>query len=86
MPLNRAVLFGADQGHAVDMDEERRLLYVALTRASQGIFASYASARTVYGRELRLLPSPFLPQIREYCRQSRLVRRADKTMRQGSLI
>ena len=89
MPLNRALLFGASnevEENPVDVAEERRLLYVGLTRASQGIFASYAKARQLYGRELNLAPSPFLPQIRDFCRKSTLVRRAHKSMTQGSLF
>lgn len=89
MPLNRALLFGhnsEDSENVVDVAEERRLLYVGLTRASQGIFASYANTRHLYGRELSLAPSPFLPQIRDFYRKSTLVRRAHKSMTQGSLF
>lgn len=43
------------------LSEERRLLYVGLTRAAEAIFASCAAQRQLYGHELRLSPTPFLP-------------------------
>lgn len=33
-------------------DEERRLLYVGLTRASESLFCSHAAQRSVYGRQV----------------------------------
>lgn len=42
-------------------DEERRLLYVGVTRAAEAVFASCAAQRRLYGHELKLAPTPFLP-------------------------
>jgi DNA helicase-2/ATP-dependent DNA helicase PcrA len=44
-------------------EEERRLLYVGLTRAKERLTLSYANCRTVYGREMLRKPSPFLDEI-----------------------
>ena len=46
-----------------DAAEERRLLYVGLTRARRGLYLSHAAQRTLYGRTLRLPPSRFLREL-----------------------
>ena len=46
-----------------DKEEERRLMYVALTRAKKKIFLSFASYRTVFGSKNATLPSQFLTDI-----------------------
>ena len=48
-----------------DLEEERRLFYVGLTRASQSIFLTWAKKRRLLGRTLRQSPSPFLADIEE---------------------
>ncbi len=48
-----------------DGEEERRLMYVALTRARKKLYVTYASVRTIFGmREIRM-PSEFLLDIPE---------------------
>ncbi len=56
--------------------EERRLLYVGLTRASEAVYASHAAKRRLYGKELALPPSRFLRDLPSFFTQVRLVRRA----------
>jgi DNA helicase-2/ATP-dependent DNA helicase PcrA len=46
-------------------EEERRLMYVALTRARHKLYLSYASMRTIYGSRDFRLPSEFLLDIPE---------------------
>ena len=48
-----------------DIEEERRLLYVGLTRARQGVYLSSSSRRTLFGREVRLGASSFLKELPE---------------------
>ncbi len=48
----------------VDEEEERRLFYVALTRAKKKIFLSYAHIRTIFGSQRVNAPSSFLQDIR----------------------
>ena len=48
-----------------DPEEERRLFYVALTRARKNLFLSYAHERTKYGSRERALPSEFFSDIDE---------------------
>lgn len=46
-----------------DHEEERRLFYVALTRAGKKVFLSYAHIRTIYGSQKINVPSSFLNDI-----------------------
>ena len=54
-------------GDAEEMEEERRLCYVAITRAKQTLTISYARQRMLYGRTSASLPSRFLKEIPEDC-------------------
>ncbi|MEX0883730.1 MAG: UvrD-helicase domain-containing protein, partial [Cyclobacteriaceae bacterium] len=46
-----------------DLEEERRLFYVATTRAMEKLYLSYATTRYRYGRLLNCEPSRFLEEI-----------------------
>jgi DNA helicase-2/ATP-dependent DNA helicase PcrA len=48
-----------------DLDEERRLAYVAITRARRRLFLSYARSRRLYGNEQINPPSRFIGEIPE---------------------
>ncbi|MFH0846342.1 MAG: UvrD-helicase domain-containing protein [Patescibacteria group bacterium] len=48
-----------------DKEEERRLFYVALTRARKKIFLSYASTRTIFGARRSNMMSKFIGDISE---------------------
>ena len=52
-------------GDREEMEEERRLCYVAITRAKLGLTISYAKQRMLYGRTNASLPSRFLSEIPE---------------------
>lgn len=47
----------------VDHEEERRLFYVALTRAGKKVFLTYANTRTIFGSQRINVPSSFLRDI-----------------------
>ena len=49
--------------HASDIEEERRLCYVAMTRAEKYLYVSHAVKRRVYGKELASEPSQFLNEM-----------------------
>ncbi len=51
-----------------DPDEERRLLYVAMTRAADRLYLTSASSRTLWGRRLSGEWSPLLTAIPPACR------------------
>jgi DNA helicase II / ATP-dependent DNA helicase PcrA len=45
------------------LDEERRLFYVAITRAMQALTLSYCLGRKKYGQVVPAHPSPFLKEL-----------------------
>jgi DNA helicase-2/ATP-dependent DNA helicase PcrA len=46
-----------------DSEEERRLFYVAVTRAKKKLYLSYASVRMIFGQRQVNIPSEFLSDI-----------------------
>ncbi|HET9533705.1 MAG TPA: 3'-5' exonuclease, partial [Blastocatellia bacterium] len=56
-PLSRAA------ASEEDLEEERRLCYVAITRAQQKLYITHAMRRRVWGEEMRAEPSRFLNEI-----------------------
>jgi DNA helicase-2/ATP-dependent DNA helicase PcrA len=48
------------------LEEERRLCYVAITRAREQLFLSFARTRTIYGKMVETTPSRFLDDIENY--------------------
>ena len=46
-----------------ESEEERRLFYVALTRARKKLYLTYSQTRTIYGNKQVNLPSEFLNEI-----------------------
>ncbi len=54
-------------GEAEEMEEERRLCYVAITRAKQTLTISHAKQRMLYGRTSAAMSSRFLREIPEEC-------------------
>ncbi len=56
LPHNRSV----DEGN---LDEERRLFYVGITRAQEQLTLSYCTSRNRYGKQEKCAPSSFLAEI-----------------------
>ena len=56
---------GMDGSEPEELEEERRLAYVAVTRARQWLYISYAATRTLFGQTRYLAPSRFLADIPE---------------------
>jgi uncharacterized protein (TIGR00375 family) len=50
-------------GQPFDLDEERRLFYVGMTRAQQKLILTHARSRFLFGRRTEAQPSPFLGDI-----------------------
>jgi len=67
----------SNAGDEDEMEEERRLFFVGITRAKSGLYISYAQYRKIRGQQLRTIPSQFLfelgtdftdrPQENQYC-------------------
>lgn len=58
-------------GSAEDMEEERRLCYVAITRAKETLSISYARQRMLYGHTTFGRPSQFLKELPPECIEDR---------------
>lgn len=52
-----------DDADGVDSEEERRLFYVALTRAKKRIYATYALTRRIFGTRSENTPSIFITEL-----------------------
>src|SRR5690606_14729051 len=48
-----------------EMEEERRLAYVGITRAEEQLYLTRAQLRTLFGRTMANLPSRFLKELPE---------------------
>jgi DNA helicase-2/ATP-dependent DNA helicase PcrA len=55
--------------HSEDMEEERRLCYVGMTRAREQLYCLHALERRLHGRFREQSPSPFLAEIPEEVRE-----------------
>ncbi|MBN1564951.1 MAG: UvrD-helicase domain-containing protein [Anaerolineae bacterium] len=63
------------QQAAKDVEEERRLFYVGITRAEERLYLCYATIRSLYGDSRANLPSRFLYDIPEEVRQGSPLRK-----------
>ena len=54
-------------GDKEEMEEERRLCYVAITRAKKSLTITHARQRMLYGRTSATMPSRFLKEVPEDC-------------------
>jgi DNA helicase-2/ATP-dependent DNA helicase PcrA len=64
LPLER-------EAEAPDVEEERRLFYVGLTRARKRVTLTTARSRRTWGQERACLPSPFLRDLPPECLEAR---------------
>jgi DNA helicase-2/ATP-dependent DNA helicase PcrA len=67
------------ESHVADVDEERRLLYVAMTRAAKDLFLTRSAKRSIFGRTLESPASSFLAGL-----QGSLVERIEPLKRDGT--
>ena len=75
-----------DEG-ALDMEEERRLFYVGLTRAKSMLFLSHCSSRRVFGKTLKLALSSLVRRLpQDMLRKSAIKRHVRLSERQLSLF
>jgi superfamily I DNA/RNA helicase len=57
------VPFVRTAGEAADLEEERRLFYVAMTRARERLYLSWSRRRTIHGQPREQVLSPFVAEI-----------------------
>lgn len=63
LPAWEEGVFPNDKKSDNDMEEERRLAYVAITRARRRVIITNAMVRTVFGQRLYQMPSRFIGEI-----------------------
>ncbi len=67
LEFDRVFLIGLEQGlfpsKNANLEEERRLLYVGITRARKRLIITHAKQRQLYGTTLHQKPSVFLGEI-----------------------
>jgi superfamily I DNA/RNA helicase len=67
---NGLIPYGIDDRDTDNIDEERRLFYVAATRAKELLVLSWARHRSIRGIKRRQTPSPFISDIGEPLKQT----------------
>ena len=77
LEFKRVIMTGLEQGifpreakKGEELEEERRLFYVGVTRAMDELFFTTCSTRRMYGRIDSMQPSPFLEEIDKSCLQT----------------
>ena len=60
--------FKRSDKESTDIDEERRLFYVAMTRAKERLYLTCAKKRKIYGKSEKRTLSPFVGEIEERLR------------------
>src|SRR5215217_4364801 len=68
LPISRAV--ESEHLNPEELEEERRLFYVGMTRAKRLLYLTYASSRATYGRFGYSVPSRFLQSIPDHLLRS----------------
>jgi DNA helicase-2/ATP-dependent DNA helicase PcrA len=70
LEFDRVIVTGLEEGlfprsddDPVEVEEERRLFYVAVTRAREELFLTSCSFRLIHGRSMATVPSRFLGEI-----------------------
>lgn len=92
LPLDRKTLWNGPPADAsvdacsAQREEERRLLYVGVTRAARLLYMSYAARRMLAGHELRLPPSPLLEPLRAHAHSTALRVQSQKKEEQLKLF
>ncbi|MBL0715713.1 MAG: UvrD-helicase domain-containing protein [Desulfosarcina sp.] len=60
---NGLVPFSRNKGDKADIEEERRLFYVAMTRARERLYLCWSRRRMIYGQKREQQRSPFVGEI-----------------------
>jgi DNA helicase II / ATP-dependent DNA helicase PcrA len=80
IPYHRPVLKNGDS------DEERRLFFVAMTRAKQQLFLSWARKRTIFGKTSQQRLSLFVDEVEQRFKMDMETRRKKPVQEQLSLF
>jgi superfamily I DNA/RNA helicase len=69
-------------GDALNMEEERRLFYVAMTRAKEELFFLWAENRKIFGKTIHREVSPFVLDIEETLLSRITPQKKEKTLKE----
>jgi len=93
LEFNTVFLVGMEEGlfpisrsfdNEEDLEEERRLCYVAITRAEEHLYITNAKTRILYGRAGYSLPSRFIDEMGDFIERKPLIKSGrEKTMSSG---
>lgn len=87
---NKIIPFSLYKNYEVDIDEEKRLLYVAMTRAKKYLFLSYSKTIELFGAKIEAEQSPFITKIKkeliEFKKQKLRIKQPSIQERQLSLF
>jgi DNA helicase-2/ATP-dependent DNA helicase PcrA len=64
------IRIGAQKQSKEEKEEERRLFYVAITRARERLYLTYADIRTIYGNRQITIPSEFIFDLPDHTYES----------------
>jgi DNA helicase-2/ATP-dependent DNA helicase PcrA len=67
-------------GNDLEMEEERRLFYVGMTRAEEKLYLSYAKQRKVWGQNQYQSPSRFLSEVPESFLRNKISKKRPRFM------
>ena len=70
LPLPDGILKNTDFSKKERNEDDRRLLFVALTRAKEQVFLSYPAVSITDNRSREMVPSMFLEELRAHCTES----------------
>jgi DNA helicase-2/ATP-dependent DNA helicase PcrA len=68
------------EGMKGDLEEERRLFFVGMTRAKECLYLTYAQRRQLFSKTMNLAPSPFLSDIEENLKVIEVARKKPKKL------
>ena len=77
--LPEAILQNTDLDAKERNEDERRLFYVAITRAKQRVYVSYPETLVSDGQSRDAVPSMFLTEIESFDPRGKLMKRADQS-------
>ncbi len=69
-------IFPSARVETKELEEERRLMYVAITRAKEELYLSYCSMRRIYGQMTFSMPSQFISEIPKDLLESTIIKKS----------
>lgn len=68
-----------------NIEEERRLCYVGITRAKDKLYLTNAKRRMLYGKDQMNVPSRFIAEIKDYLIETNEIKKEEKIIKSGEM-